>query len=220
VLATLPLQRQIGHLQSPVHLPGTAAPFDAALPPIDTAAVPPVAAMPFNPNVLARSSVKHGRGLFATGRIPKGTPIWRFAATADCPKSQTGEMVNYVYSRAELEDLAVKDPVKIKEVLWGGYLHDPSDQFIHLVDGGQFTNHSDSPNCGGDWAADPKDEVSVAIRDIEEGEEITDDYSVFQDMSCEWLVALLAEHSPERAAFEEEFVTKKPKGYVTPVEAE
>ena len=75
-------------------------------------------------------------------------------------------------------DLAVKDPVKIKEVLWGGYLHDPSDQFIHLVDGGQFTNHSDSPNCGGDWAADPKDEVSVAIRDIEEGEEITDDYGL------------------------------------------
>ena len=130
-------------------------------------------AMPFNVSVLARTSAKHGRGLFATARIPKGTPIWRFAAAADCPKSQTGEMVNSVYTRTQLEELAKQDPEKIKEVLWGGYLHDPTDQFIHLVDGGQFTNHSDEPNCGGEWAEDPKDEVSIAIRDIEEGEEIT-----------------------------------------------
>ena len=58
----------------------------------------------------------------------------------------------------------------------------------------------------------------MAIRDIEEGEEITDDYGVFQDMTCEWLAALFKQHTPERATFEEEFVPKKPKGYVTPVE--
>ena len=57
----------------------------------------------------------------------------------------------------------------------------------------------------------------MAIRDIEEGEEITDDYGVFQDMSCEWLADLFQEHTPERAAFENDFVAKKPKGYVTPV---
>eukprot|EP01044_Picomonas_judraskeda_P005640 COSAG03_NODE_539_length_7083_cov_4.852377_3_plen_184_part_00 len=177
-------------------------------------------AMPFNVSVLARTSAKHGRGLFATARIPKGTPIWRFAAAADCPTSQTGEMVNSVYTRTQLEELAKQDPEKIKEVLWGGYLHDPTEQFIHLVDGGQFTNHSDEPNCGGEWADDPKDEVSIAIRDIEEGEEITDDYSVFQDMSCEWLASLFAAHTPERAAFEDNFVAKKPKGYITPVESD
>ena len=176
--------------------------------------------MPFNVNVLARTSATHGRGIFATARIPKGTTIWRFAASVDCPKSQTGEMVNSVYTRAELEELATQEPEKIKEVLWGGYLHDPTEQFIHLVDGGQFTNHSDNPNCGGEWSDDPRDEVSIAIRDIEEGEEITDDYSVFQDMSCEWLASLFAKHTPERAAFEENCVSKKPKGYITPVESD
>lgn len=104
--------------------------------------------MPFNINILARTSAKHGRGLFATARIPKGTPIWRFTAAVDTPLSQTGEMVNVVYTRATLEALAVAEPEKIKDVLWGGYLHDPSDQFIHLNDGGQYTNHSDEPNCG------------------------------------------------------------------------
>ena len=62
--------------------------------------------------------------------------------------------------------------------------------------------------------------MSIAIRDIEEGEEITDDYSVFQDMSCEWLASLFAAHTPERAAFEDNFVAKKPKGYITPVESD
>ena len=52
--------------------------------------------MPFNIGVIARTSAKHGRGLFATARIPKGTPIWRFTAAADTPLSQTGEMVNVV----------------------------------------------------------------------------------------------------------------------------
>lgn len=83
-------------------------------------------AMPFNVNIEARESVKHGRGLFATAFIAKGTPIWRFAESADCPKSQTGEKDNHVYTRAELEKLAAEDPEKIKDVLWGGYLHDPS----------------------------------------------------------------------------------------------
>jgi|EP01047_Picozoa_sp_COSAG01_P087819 hypothetical protein len=44
--------------------------------------------------------------------------------------------------------------------------------------------------------------------------------AVFQDMSCEWLAAIMKAHSPERAAFEEGFVSKKPKGYFTPVGAE
>ena len=37
-------------------------------------------------------------------------------------------------------------------------------------------------------------------------------------MSCDWLAAIMREHSPERAAFEEGYVKPKPKGYITPVE--
>ena len=52
--------------------------------------------MPFNPSVQARESEKHGRGLFATADIPKGSPIWQFTESKECPKTQTGDSANKV----------------------------------------------------------------------------------------------------------------------------
>ena len=143
-----------------------------------------------------------GQGLFAKQRIQEEDTIGYY----------TGEVIT---------EKAFHDPDRpfSAYVLW------VSRQHIIIGEGPlsnytRYINHSDEPNCGGEWADDPKDEVSIAIRDIEEGEEITDDYSVFQDMSCEWLASLFAAHTPERAAFEDNFVAKKPKGYITPVESD
>lgn len=170
--------------------------------------------MPFNPNIEARTSETHGRGLFATARIPAGTAVWRFAAAEDTPNSLTGEMTNTVYTQAQLEELAIKEPDNIEDVLWGGYIHDPTGEFIRLKDGGQFTNHSETPNCGGAWSDTPLGEFSIAVRDIEAGEEITDDYGTYQDMAREWLVALFKKYTPARAKFESECVAEKPKGFI------
>ena len=82
--------------------------------------------MPFNVNIEARESGKHGMGLFATADIKKGTVIWNFTKTAECPKSQTGQSENLVYTQQELEALAKSDPAGIKDILWGGYMHDPT----------------------------------------------------------------------------------------------
>ena len=40
------------------------------------------------------------------------------------------------------------------------------DRFCHLRDGGQFTNHSDDPNCGGDWTDSIETECAFTIKDI------------------------------------------------------
>ena len=177
--------------------------------------------MPFPAPIEIRTSTTHGRGLFATAPIKKGTPIWVFQGPGKILTGLTGEEArNKVLTPGELEEIGRKDPEKIKEILWGGYLHVPTNNFIVLVDGGQFTNHSNNPNCGGQWADTPQGESSVAIRDIAAGEEITDDYGVFGETRAEsaWLTALFKKHTPEREEFERQHVTVRPKNYFTPIE--
>jgi len=178
--------------------------------------------MPFPAPIEVRTSKTHGRGLFATAPIKKGSPIWVFQGPGKILTGLTGEeSKNKIFTSAQLEEFGRKDPAKIGELLWGGYLHVPSNNFIVLVDGGQFTNHSNDPNCGGDWAKTPQGEVSVAIRDIAAGEEITDDYGVFGETRAEssWLTALFKKYTPEREEFERAHVKERPKHYFTPVEA-
>ena len=50
--------------------------------------------MPFNVNIEDRVSPLHGRGLYATVDIPRGTKVWSFLKCPECPKSQTGESQN------------------------------------------------------------------------------------------------------------------------------
>ena len=105
-----------------------------------------------------------------------------------------------------------------RAILWGGYLHDPSDCFIELRDGSQFTNHANTPNVGGGWFDSACDEVSIACRDIPAGEEIVDDYSVFQDMQSSWLSRLMTDLVPERAAFERSVLQTRPKGFYVSID--
>ena len=85
------------------------------------------------------------------------------------------------------------------------HTHTPR-RLIDLRDGAQYTNHSTSPTCGGDWTADPADEYSVTIRDVRAGEELFDDYGVFRETQSPWLKSMFQKHCPERHDFEEECV--------------
>ena len=80
-----------------------------------------------------------------------------------------------------LRALGQDHPERLKEILWGGYLHDPTGVYIEVVDGGQFTNHSNDPNCGGGWGTTPVEDFSIAVRDIAAGDEILEDYGVLDD---------------------------------------
>ena len=105
----------------------------------------------------ARVSNIHGLGLFAEARIPAGTIVWRLEPPFDV-----------VFTEAQLEILSEHAR---RQVLY--YATYEATIGAHLLSGDddRFINHSDVPNC-----RDQGDTI-VALRDIEEGEEITLDYA-------------------------------------------
>jgi len=99
-----------------------------------------------------------GLGLFAAEDIPKGTIIWALSgADSVLHRHQVGCM-------SEIEQVFInKYSFKIKG-------------FYYLcVDDARFMNHSTSPNT-----SDLNDNT-VASRDIAKGDELTCDYSLFDD---------------------------------------
>lgn len=107
---------------------------------------------------VAPSSI-HGVGLIADEFILKGTPIWIH-----------NDLVDKVYRYERLCD--IPEPAKSTIDMYGWR---EGNYWIYPGDNARFTNHSTSPNCVQDG------EVSVALRDIEFGEEITEDYSSFDE---------------------------------------
>ncbi len=176
--------------------------------------------MPFPASVkIGSSETSGGRGLFATAAIAKGDVIWRFQGDGEILTGLTGEAAqNRIWTFAELQALEQDHPERLKEILWGGFLSEPMGVLIEVVDGGQFTNHSNDPNCGGYGATTPMEDFSIAVRDIAAGDEILEDYGVYRDMEQPWLKDLLARHCPEGATFEAERVQSRPMGYFTPVQ--
>jgi len=99
-----------------------------------------------------RPSGEIGRGLFATKRIPKGSPILEFKGT----------------------------PMSLQEVLekdMGGYpLQIGPTEYLEVEEPGVLANHSCSPNAGV-----KNDQSLVAITDILQDQEICFDYSTTMD---------------------------------------
>eukprot|EP00054_Salpingoeca_dolichothecata_P006084 m.37266 g.37266 ORF g.37266 m.37266 type:complete len:161 (-) comp16201_c0_seq1:157-639(-) len=154
--------------------------------------------MGFCDGIEVRESAKHGKGLFATKFIPKGTIIWSFSGG----KNLVGDEPNQILKREELEAMGQSDADRLRTVLWGTYLHAPTGVCIELRDGGQYTNHSDEPNLDGTNSRVAEEDMSVALRDIQPGEELTEDYRVYEDFTAQWLVNLFKEYVPARYEFE------------------
>ena len=111
---------------------------------------------------LDRSRI-HGIGLFAAERIPKGTVLWRRSPEIDL-----------FLDPAELERLAPAARAQIEKYT---YLDQVVGKLVLCGDDARFFNHADDPNCHDFPDADGG--TTVAARDIEEGEELTSDYSSF-----------------------------------------
>jgi uncharacterized protein len=112
------------------------------------------------------SSKISGLGLFARNHIPKGTTIWKYDATVDwrVPLETVAQMS---MDQREFFDKYTYQPFRRDE--FGNMLCLP---FVEVCgDFAMFMNHSDTPNCN-----DPEPEITVVIRDIQPGEEITCDY--------------------------------------------
>jgi SET domain-containing protein len=113
----------------------------------------------------------HGIGLFAAERIPKGTVLWRMNPTIDLELTDADLQALAEPARLQMIKYTYVDLVRCTRVLCG--------------DDARFFNHDELPNCQDIPDADGG--VTVAARDIDEGEELTSDYASFD-----------AEHVPYR----------------------
>lgn len=101
-----------------------------------------------------------GIGLYAKVFIPKGTVVWRH-----------NDLIDLLISKEEADTLS--EPSK-KQFYNYAYFDIAYEKYLLCGDDGRFFNHSTTPNCD-----DSQRDVTVALRDINPGEELTVDYSKF-----------------------------------------
>lgn len=106
----------------------------------------------------------HGIGVFAAEFIKKGTLVWKFDPRID-----------KVLTKSDLENLAL---INKEFVLHYSYL--TNNVFVLAGDNGMFVNHSLRPNLIGEDSADGYG-ICRALKDINVGEELTQDYSEFDE---------------------------------------
>lgn len=142
-------------------------------------------------NVGFRRSRVHGTGAFALEPIRKGTKVWSVDPT-----------MNFM-GPAELGGLP-RDELRF--ALHGGYLHLPSQKFVYYADGMEYVNHADGEraNIGiTEWTPLMEDNCT-ALRDIDAGEELLEDYtfwSILQLRQDHWLIDLYHDFCPDHFAF-------------------
>jgi len=114
-----------------------------------------------------------GLGLFATRRIPKGTIWWK--ATADnCVWVSRRQY--QILLKSHLESSAWSREF-LNAMQMFGYINDDTDQLVVATDNSRFVTHSDDPNSMS--APEDPNNMAMAARDIEPGEEITEDYRTY-----------------------------------------
>lgn len=138
-----------------------------------------------------RTSPVHGTGIFARRAIKTGNVIWRYDDTMHV---------------CDQKAMAALSPRTLAFALHGGYLHKPSGKFLWYEDGMQYMNHGegDVANVGlAFWPALHEDHT-VALRDIEAGEELREDYGFWADgglAATHWLNPLYRAHCPHHLSF-------------------
>ncbi|MBI38196.1 MAG: SET domain-containing protein-lysine N-methyltransferase [Leptospiraceae bacterium] len=106
-----------------------------------------------------RSSI-HGLGLYADQFIAEGSVIWELMPGFD-----------FVVQEKELENR----PAVIRDYVDRyGYYSESSQGFVICADDARFFNHSDFPNT-----ISISQDLTLALRDIEKGEELTCNYYEF-----------------------------------------
>lgn len=105
-------------------------------------------------------SAIHGLGLFAVDAVPAGTVVWRLDLELDLVLDEIAVAALPPEARAQVDRYAYPDPVRVARVL--------------CADDARFFNHADGANCGDSPTEGP--DVTVALRDVAAGEELTWDY--------------------------------------------
>jgi SET domain-containing protein len=111
----------------------------------------------FKTEVKVATNPKMGLGLFATEFIPKGSIVWEFVEGVDIKVSID----------------RVKQMSKAQQEYFDKYAWIEEDYHYASCDLTNFINHSYNPNL------DNTTEFTIALRDIESGEELFTNYAEF-----------------------------------------
>lgn len=112
------------------------------------------------------SSRIEGIGLFAGQFIPEGTLIWKFTEGFDL--------------RIEKDDIySIGSEPAREQFLKYAYLNLRTMKYVLCFDDARFFNHSPTPNVIGVDAENEEEGINIAIRDINEDEELTVDYNQY-----------------------------------------
>jgi SET domain-containing protein len=118
-----------------------------------------------------RESAVHGLGLFADEFVPKGAVLWRFTPGFD-----------QKFTREQILSFPDSLQVYLYKYSWRSK---KSKLYCFSADDGKFFNHSEKPNVLSEYRDDEEEVVTVAIRDIQPGEEMLDNYNSFEDERSE-----------------------------------
>lgn len=113
-----------------------------------------------------RESKIHGLGLFADEFIPKGTKIWEFTPGFDLK-----------FTREQI--LAFPKTLQIYIYKYG-WRSKKSKLYCFASDNGKYFNHSETPNVISEYKDNEEEVITTALRDIQAGEEILDNYNSFE----------------------------------------
>ena len=125
-------------------------------------------------NTYLDASPIHGVGLFASGVIPKGTEIYKPSPRLDILLSN--------------ENFQKLDTFSQQQIKHYGYFDTQSNKWHLAFDDIRFCNHSKDSNITQDPNTDTY--TLIAKRDIKAGEELTQDYSEFENLRDELKKAL------------------------------
>jgi uncharacterized protein len=133
----------------------------------------------------------HGMGVFALEPIRQGTKVWT---------------VDPSMKFASPSELASLSPDELRFALRGGYFHGPSHKFVYYNDGMEYMNHArgEQANIGAREWPPLMDDHCIALRDIEAGEELFEDYTFWSGMAIRndhWLTDLYIKFLPDHYRF-------------------
>ncbi len=112
---------------------------------------------------LAASDI-HGIGLFAAEFIREGTVVWESHAALDIRLTEE-----------QISGLA--EPCR-EQTRKYSYREKQTGLYVLCGDDARFFNHSAEPNCIDVYRGEGED-LTIAARDVEQGEELTCDYALF-----------------------------------------
>ena len=111
------------------------------------------------PTFLAPSRI-HGIGLFSVAPLAAGTKVWQLDEPFDMVVDEVALGRLGTVAHLQVQRYAYVDPVRRVRIL--------------CADDARFFNHADDANCGDEPGGDGS--VTVTLRDVAEGEELTWDY--------------------------------------------